>query len=102
MEPAAANDTQTLCSIYGVSSASYINYVRRPMLIETSNGYQIVCSIYGTPHGQQNITNNNYPGQFCLHFLGSKTHNSNKVDSDHQACINQAISLVGSSVSLLP
>ena len=102
VEPAAANDTQTLCSIYGVSSASYINYVRRPMLIETSNGYQIVCSIYGTPHGQQNITNNNYPGQFCLHFLGSKTHNSNKVDSDHQACINQAISLVGSSVSLLP
>ena len=102
VEPAAANDTQTLCSIYGVSSASYINYVRRPMLIETSNGYQIVCSIYGTPHGQQNITNNNFPGQFCLHFLGSKTHNSDKVDSDHQACINQAISLVGGSVSLLP
>ena len=102
VEPAAANDTRTLCDIYGVSSASYINYVRRPMLIETSNGYKFVCSIYGTPHGQQDITNNNFPGQFCLHFQGSKTHNSDKVDADHQACISQAISLVGGSVTTIP
>ena len=97
VEPLTASDTRTLCSIYGVSSASYISYVRRPMLITTSQGYQIVCSIYGTPHGAQDITNNNYPGQFCLHFLNSKTHNSDKVDSDHMAAIQKAVEMIGSS-----
>ena len=97
VEPLAASDTSILCSIYNVSSASYINYVRRPMLITTDTDDQIVCSIYGTPHGQQNITNNNFPGQFCLHFYNSKTHNSDKVDSDHMAAISEAISIVGSS-----
>ena len=97
VEPLAASDTKILCSIYGVGSASQINYLRRPMMITTDTDAQIVCSIYGTPHGQQNITNNNFPGQFCLHFWNSKTHNSNKVDEDHMNAIQEAISIVGSS-----
>ena len=95
VEPVTARDTSTLCGIYGVSSASKINYVRRPAVFQTSEGYRIVCSIYGTPHGQQDIKTNNYPGQFCLHFLNSKTSGSKKVDSDHQAAIKKAASMVG-------
>lgn len=93
-EPLTAADTTTLCSIYGVSSASNISYVRRPMLLTTSTGHQIVCSIYGTPHGAQDITNNNYPGQFCLHFLNSRTHGSDSVNGDHQEAIKSASTLV--------
>ena len=49
-----------------------------------------VCTIV-LPHGEQTITTNNFDGQFCLHFYGSKTHGTDKVDSDHQSCVAQAM-----------
>ena len=67
------------------------------MLIETSKGVKAVCSMYGVPHGKQTILNNNYSGQFCLHFKNSKTSGTNKVDTaknGHQAMINKAIEIV--------
>ena len=94
VEPLTASDTTTLCEIYGVASPSAISYKRRPMLITTSSGVQIVCSMYGQPHGAQDITNNGYDGQFCLHFLNSRTHGTNRVDSDHQNAICNAVSIV--------
>lgn len=97
VEPATASDTSTFLAVYDVTSASSISYKRRPALLTTSEGYRIVCSIYGQPHGQQVITNNNYQGQFCLHFLNSKTSGSGKVDSDHQSAIQSAISMCGGS-----
>ena len=101
VEPRTAGDTKTLCAIYGVSSADNITsrtcYQRRPMLLTSQTGYKFVCSIYGVPHGDEVITDNNYDGQFCLHFLNSKTHGSNRVDSDHMAAIQTAIDMIGSS-----
>ena len=94
VEPLTAADTTTLCEIYGVSSPNSISYKRRPMLLTTSKGVQVVCSIYGQPHGAEDIDNNNYDGQFCLHLLDSKTHSSSNVDTDHQAAINSAESIV--------
>ncbi len=92
-EPLTSADTTTLCEIYGVSSPNSISYKRRPMMITTSAG-QFLCSIYGQPHGAQDITNNGYEGQFCLHFVNSRTHGTNRVDADHQAAINSAESIV--------
>ena len=34
--------------------------------------------------------NNNYDGQFCLHMVGSKTHGSDSVNSEHQSAIRKA------------
>ena len=101
VEPATAQDTATLCAIYGVSASSSITYTRRPALLTTSKGYRIVCSIYGTPHGQQVITNNNYSGQFCLHFLNSRTSGSNQLDSGHQTAIQKAISMSGGQATVI-
>ena len=42
------------------------------------------------PHGEQAIYDNDFDGQFCIHFLNSKTHGSDKVDADHQYCVNVA------------
>lgn len=92
-EPLTSADTTTLCEIYGVSTPNAISYKRRPMMITTSAG-QFLCSIYGQPHGAQDITNNGYEGQFCLHFVNSKTHGTNRVDVDHQNAINTAETLV--------
>ena len=36
-------------------------------------GFKAICSMYGVPHGKQTILDNNFPGQFCLHFYNSKT-----------------------------
>lgn len=94
VEPVTAADTTTLCEIYNVSSPDAISYKRRPMLITSSKGVQVVCSMNGQPHGAQNIINNDYDGQFCLHFLDSKNHAASYVDSNHQNAIREAISIV--------
>lgn len=94
VEPLTAADTTTLCEIYNAASSDAISYKRRPVLITTSSGVQIVCSMYGQPHGAQDITTNHYEGQFCLHLLNSRTHGTNRVDSDHQNAIQEAISIV--------
>ena len=94
VEPLTAADTTTLCEIYGVGSPSSISYKRRPMLLTTSKGVQVVCSIYGQPHGAEDIENNNYDGQFCLHLLDSMTHGSSSVDANHQAAIKSAVSIM--------
>ena len=93
-EPLTAADTAILCQIYGVTSASKLPYTRRGMVV-TAGGMQFVCSIYPQPHGQQNITNNNFGGQFCIHFLDS-TINSGDGGSvsdskNHQAIIAAAV-----------
>ena len=110
-EPVTAADTAKFCTIYGVSYSSSItsskNYQRRPMMIEIEKtGFKAICSMYGVPHGKQTILDNNFPGQFCLHFYNSKTSGTNKVDSGHMAAINRAKTIVESktnkTVNLVP
>ncbi len=61
------------------------------------NGHVYCVSIYGFPHGYNDVkTNtpspatNNYYGMMCIHFVGSKTHSSVTVDTQHQANIQAA------------
>ncbi len=96
VEPLTERDTKTLCSIYGVKDAEDIGFERRSMLLTTVHGYRIVCSCYGTPHGTKMVRGNNFPGQFCLHFLNSKTSGSGVVDNGHQAAVRRAAASFGS------
>ena len=90
VEPLTAADTNTMLKIYGVSSVSSISYIRRPVLLITATGHGFAGSIYGQCHGTSTISNNNFPGQFCLHLQGSQVHASGNVDAEHQACVNTA------------
>lgn len=104
VEPATAADTAIMCSIYGVSSANKIGYTRRAM-IATIGNYQFVCSMYGEAHGSEVITNNNYDGQFCIHFRDCKTSGTQVVREENQTPIDQAVTYVkakGSTVSKTP
>ena len=56
-----------------------------------SNGVSYAASMNGYPHGTQTIKNNNFAGHFCIHFTGSKTHGTKKVDSAHQNCVKTAL-----------
>ena len=84
-EPATASDTKIMKSIYG-----HWSWRRRPVLVKY-NGHVYAASMNGMPHGTQTIKGNNFDGHFCIHFYGSKTHGSKKVDSMHQNCVAEAM-----------
>ncbi len=87
VEPLTKADTATLLKING---GVEFKWYRRPMLVK-HNGHVYAASIYSVPHGEQTILNNNFEGQFCLHFYGSKTHGTDEVKQDHQDAIAQAM-----------
>ena len=84
-EPASASDTAVMKKIYG-----HWSWKRRPVLVKY-NGHVYAASMNGMPHGTQTIKGNNFDGHFCIHFYGSKTHGSKKVDSMHQNCVAEAM-----------
>ncbi len=96
IEPLTAADTERLCKIYGVSSASQItnkngHWRRRPCLV-TIGDRTFACSLYGVPHNEKGdtIADNNLTGQICLHFTNSRTSDTDILDSDHQEAIDYA------------
>ena len=86
-----------MCRIYGVSNAQQIAdknlWDRRPFWV-TVAGHSFAASVYGIPHNYpagDTIANNDFNGQFCVHFVGSTTHTSpNTPDSEHQKAIQEA------------
>lgn len=82
--PASESDLQKLTAnnITG-------DYVRRPVVV-TINGTSYAGSMYAVGHGDTSYCNY-FSGVMCIHFTGSQTHGSQKVDSDHQNAIQQAL-----------
>ncbi len=87
-EPASKEDTAAMKSIYGGSWS----WKRRAILVKY-NGHVYAASMNGMPHGTSTISNG-FDGHFCIHFTGSKTHGTNKVDSDHQDCVKEALKAI--------
>lgn len=85
VQPLTARDTEIMKSIYGQWS-----WRRRAILIKLVDGQMVAGSMNGMPHGAGAIKNNNFNGHFCIHFKGSKTHGSGKVDRAHQVMIWKA------------
>lgn len=85
VEPLTAGDTQALLTIYG----GEWSWERRAVVFQF-NGYLVAASINGFPHDSQSIYHNNFPGHICLHFHGSRLHNSGHVDADHQEQVQVA------------
>ncbi len=79
---------------------------RRAALIREEGSSKIYAvSLYGYPHGftgddgfarsvfpngKKFYEHNNYYGMMCVHFVGSKTHGGNAVDSNHQTNVTKA------------
>lgn len=85
MEPLTASDTAIMKSIYGGTWS----WTRHAILVLYKD-HVYAASMNGMPHGTTTISNNNFDGHFCIHFTGSKTHGSKKVDPDHQNAIKRA------------
>ena len=86
MEPLTKEDAATMKVIYG----GKWSWDRRAILVKY-NGHVYAASMNGMPHGTDTISNNNFDGHFCIHFYGSKTHESKKVDPDHKAAEAKAM-----------
>lgn len=85
-EPLNADATETLKKIYG----GKWSWNRRAVLV-MYKGHVYAGSMNGMPHGNCSITNNGFDGHFCIHFTGSMTHGSKKVDSGHQNAVKRAL-----------
>lgn len=85
-EPASKDDTATMKAVYGGAWS----WRRRPILVKY-NGHVYAASMNGMPHGTQTIKDNGFGGHFCIHFTGSKTHGTKKVDKDHQNAVQTAL-----------
>lgn len=84
-QPLTAADTAKMKQAYGRSWS----WNRRAIIVSI-DGHRFAASQNGMPHGNQTIYNNNFPGHFCMHFLNSRTHETNWVDTAHQAAVSQA------------
>ena len=104
VEPKTAQDTQIMCDIYGVDDADDISWKRRAILVKTNMGggniYTYAASMYGEPHGSQVITDNNYDGQFCIHFRHSTTSETKIEYADNQDPIDKAVNYAVSKMGM--
>ena len=55
------------------------------------DGEAFAGSMNGMPHGLYGVSDNGYDGHSCIHFSGSRTHGTNRVDEAHQEAIHVAL-----------
>jgi hypothetical protein len=81
VQPLTHQDTKIMKDIYG----GKWSWKRRAILVKHKD-YLIAASMHGMPHGAGALQNN-FPGHFCIHFTGSTTHRSKKMDLSHRLMI---------------
>lgn len=85
-QPLTKDDTEIMYKIYSYKW----QWTRRSIWV-TVDGKTYAGSMNGMPHGESDsMPDNGFDGCFCIHFLNSKTHTGNRVDSAHQACVQEA------------
>lgn len=85
VEPSTAESCDIFKDTYGGSWS----WSRRPVLVRIGRTWY-AASTNGMPHGYETVSGNKMNGQVCIHFLNSRTHGTNSVDSDHQRCVRKA------------
>jgi hypothetical protein len=83
-QPLTAEDSAIMKEIYG----NRWSWDRKGIIVEVGE-YRIAASMHGMPHGSGKIDDNNFPGHFCIHFLGSTIH-SGGMDIHHHREILKA------------
>ena len=76
-------DTKIAASMAGMPHAGLDKYAANKTVSSRSGGY-------GRGDNLDAVKKNNMNGHFDIHFYGSKTHGTNKVDKNHQSMVNKA------------
>ena len=85
VEPLTEYDTWKMFQMYN----QQWSWSRRAVYV-TVGGVTLAGSANGYPHPDDHIADNGMDGHTCIHFSGSMTHGSEKVDPDHQKAVEQA------------
>lgn len=85
-EPLTDEDTAVMKQIYG----GEWSWRRRAILVKY-DGHVYAASMNGMPHGTTTISGNDFDGHFCIHFYKSRTHETNRVDQEHQNAVERAM-----------
>ena len=86
VEPASKKDTATLKKIAG-GTFSWKSHA----VVLIAKGHYVAVAINTMPHGEYTIKDNDFPGQFCLHMVGSRTHETNRINPEHQKSIERVL-----------
>ncbi|WP_176474231.1 hypothetical protein [Niallia circulans] len=84
VQPLTVKDTKIMKEIY----EGKWSWRRRAILIMVNDQW-FAASMHGMPHGAGALANN-FPGHFCVHFLGSTTHKTEKMDFSHKLMVYKA------------
>lgn len=84
VQPMTPKDTEIMKEIYG----GKWSWKRRAIIVIHQDQW-IAASMHGMPHGAGALENN-FPGHFCIHFYGSRTHRKNMMDLSHKLMILKA------------
>ncbi|CAM5207848.1 hypothetical protein UACE39S_00312 [Ureibacillus acetophenoni] len=84
VQPLTSKDTKIMKEIYG----GKWSWKRRAIIVIHHDQW-IAASMHGMPHGAGALEND-FPGHFCIHFYGSKTHRTNSMDISHNLMILKA------------
>ena len=84
-QPLTAEDTAIMKKIYG----GRWSWERKGIIVEVQ-GFRIAASMHGMPHGSGKIADNNFPGHFCIHFLGSLIHGGGMDTQHHREILKAA------------
>lgn len=84
VQPLTTKDTKIMKKIYD----GKWSWKRRSIIVKVGDQF-IAASMHGMPHGAGALQNG-FPGHFCIHFLGSTTHRSGKMDKLHHLMILKA------------
>lgn len=81
VQPLTKKDTAIMKDIYD----GEWSWNRRAVIVHY-NDLHIAASMHGMPHGGGALANG-FPGHFCIHLLGSKTHTTRNEDLSHQVMV---------------
>ncbi|MGG5253938.1 hypothetical protein ACQYAD_10610 [Neobacillus sp. SM06] len=84
VQPLTAKDTRIMKQIYN----GKWSWKRRAIYVIYHDQW-IAASMHGMLHGAGALKNN-FPGHFCIHFYGSKTHRTKSMDLAHMLMIFKA------------
>lgn len=84
VQPLSSEETAIMKKIYN-GKWSW----NRKAIIVLAGDKMIAASMAGMPHGA-GVLKNDFRGHFCVHFYGSTTHRSNRVDPAHQLMVLKA------------
>lgn len=84
-QPLTAGDTAIMKKIYD----GRWSWERKGIIVEV-RGRRIAASMNGMPHGSSKIDDNNFPGHFCIHFLGSTIHSGGMDIRHHREILKAA------------